>query len=318
MSMQTQLHPRNFPYRQRDINDQYWQLPKEQQKQFIWDSVKQFKKNRSTTKNKTSPREYVCTYKYYLTSGEAEKVSVCNEECWECEEFEIHKKARSHEANVENLANCDVCKKWKIHKLKATNARKNYQEDAVKIKQEDEIFVAADLQKVIMLPPLETFTEILFMPRIVVYNGSFVPLGKKTKTYPWAVLWHEGVAGRSKDDIISTLYALFRTRRRKWSAKAVVPIRGRTLKHNIIIHLPGLKQMSRNLGNTVDPLAVWSLLFSDDIVEQVVQWTNVKIDSYRAKYKRQSKSEVVDTDCTEVRAFFGMLIYTAVFKGNLS
>nr|CAI5862463.1 unnamed protein product [Callosobruchus analis] len=41
--------------RQRDINGQYWQLPKEQQKQFIWDSVKQFKKNRSTTKNKTSP-----------------------------------------------------------------------------------------------------------------------------------------------------------------------------------------------------------------------------------------------------------------------
>nr|CAI5839646.1 unnamed protein product [Callosobruchus analis] len=299
--------------RQRDINGQYWQLPKEQQKQFIWDSVKQ-----STTKNKTSPREY--TYKYYLTSGEAEKVSVCktfflatlgyekendrmlknlcktdpkciapqkdgrrrscprkvdrhsiiehvnsfnptishyrrehapyrrylpsdinitlmykdfkqkypntdfsyesyrkivtndlnisfanlgNEECWECEEFEIHKKATSHEANVEN---CDVCKTWKIHKLKATNARKNYQEDAVKIKQEDEIFVAADLQKVIMLPRLETFKEILFTPRIVVYNESFVPLGKKSKTYPWAVLWHEGVAGRSKDDIISTFF----------------------------------------------------------------------------------------------------------------
>nr|CAI5849076.1 unnamed protein product [Callosobruchus analis] len=190
--------------RQRDINGQYWQLPKEQQKQFIWDSVKQFKKNRSTTKNKTSPREY--TYKYYLTYGEAEKVSVCNEECWECEEFEIHKKATSHEANVEN---CDVCKTWKIHKLKATNARKNYQEDAEKIKQEDEIFVAADLQKVIMLPRLETFKEILFTPRIVEYNESFVPLGKKSKTYPWAVLWHEGVAGRSKDDIISTFYAFF-------------------------------------------------------------------------------------------------------------
>nr|CAI5861903.1 unnamed protein product [Callosobruchus analis] len=238
--------------RQRDINGQYWQLPKEQQKQFIWDSMKQFKKNRSTTKNKTSPREY--TYKYYLTSGEAEKVSVCktfclatlgyekenhrmlknlhfsyesyrkivtndlnisfanlgNEECWECEEFEIHKKATSHEANVEN---CDVCKTWKIHKLKATNARKNYQEDAVKIKQEDEIFVAADLQKVNMLPRLETFKEILFTPRIVVYNESFVPLGKKSTTYPWAVLRHEGVAGRSKDDIISTFYAFFRVNR---------------------------------------------------------------------------------------------------------
>nr|CAI5862462.1 unnamed protein product [Callosobruchus analis] len=133
-----------------------------------------------------------------------------NEEYWECEEFEKHKKATSHEANVEN---CDVCKTWKIHQLKATNARKNYQEDAVKIKQEDEIFVAADLQKVIMLPRLETFKENLFTPRIVVYNESFVPLGKKSKTYPWAVLWHEGVVGRSKDDIISTFYAFFRVNR---------------------------------------------------------------------------------------------------------
>ncbi|CAH0552235.1 unnamed protein product [Brassicogethes aeneus] len=71
----------------------------------------------------------------------------CNEECWACEEYEIHKKATSHEADVENLANCDVCKKWKIHKLKATNARKKYQEDAEKIKQDEEIIVAADLQK---------------------------------------------------------------------------------------------------------------------------------------------------------------------------
>nr|CAI5863597.1 unnamed protein product [Callosobruchus analis] len=64
-----------------------------------------------------------------------------------------------------------------------------------------------------MLPRLETFKEILFTPRIVVYNESFVPLGKKSKTYPWAVLWHEGVAGRSKDDIISTFYAFFRVNR---------------------------------------------------------------------------------------------------------
>nr|CAI5862461.1 unnamed protein product [Callosobruchus analis] len=64
-----------------------------------------------------------------------------------------------------------------------------------------------------MLPRLETFKENLFTPRIVVYNESFVPLGKKSKTYPWAVLWHEGVVGRSKDDIISTFYAFFRVNR---------------------------------------------------------------------------------------------------------
>lgn len=60
-----------------------------------------------------------------------------------------------------------------------------------------------------MLPRLETFKEIIFTPRIVAYNESFVPLGKKPKKYPCAVLWHEGVAGRSKDDIISTFHAFF-------------------------------------------------------------------------------------------------------------
>ncbi|VEN33902.1 unnamed protein product [Callosobruchus maculatus] len=314
--------------RQKHINEQYWLLPKQQQKQFVLERVKQCKKGRSTTKNQTSPRVY--SYKYYLTSEKAEEVRVCkifllatlgyekendrmlknirktdpkciapktdgrrrscprkvdrntiiehvnsfnptishyrrehapnrkylpsdinitlmykdfklkypntdfsyelyrkivtkdlnisfanlgNEECWECEEFAIHKKATSHDANVENLASCDLCKTWRIHKLKAINARKNYKEDAEKIKQNDEIFVAADLQKVIMLPRMETFKEVIFTPRIVAYNESFVPLGKKSKTYPCAVLWHEGVAGRSKDDIISTFYAFFQANR---------------------------------------------------------------------------------------------------------
>ncbi|VEN54484.1 unnamed protein product [Callosobruchus maculatus] len=283
--------------RQKHINEQYWLLPKQQQKQFVLERVKQCKKGRSTTKNQTSPRVY--SYKYYLTSEKAEEVRVCkifllatlgyekendrmlknirktdpkciapktdgrrrscprkvdrntiiehvnsfnptishyrrehapnrkylpsdinitlmykdfklkypntdfsyelyrkivtkdlnisfanlgNEECWECEEFAIHKKATSHDANVENLASCDLCKTWRIHKLKAINARKNYKEDDEKIKQNDEIFVAADLQKVIMLPRMETFKEVIFTPRIVAYNESFVPLGKKSKT----------------------------------------------------------------------------------------------------------------------------------------
>nr|CAI5850497.1 unnamed protein product [Callosobruchus analis] len=149
--------------RQRDINGQYWQLPKEQQKQFIWDSVKQFKKIGAQQKVKHHLEDFSYeSYRKIVTNDlNISFANLGNGECWVCEEFEIHKKATSHEANVEN---CDVCKTWKIHKLKATNARKNYQEDAVKIKQEDEIFVAADLQKVIMLPRLETFKEILFTP----------------------------------------------------------------------------------------------------------------------------------------------------------
>nr|CAH7725072.1 unnamed protein product [Callosobruchus chinensis] len=108
----------------------------------------------------------------------------------------------------------------------------------------------------------------------------------------------------------------FGKNRFKWSASAIVPTRGRTLRHNIVLQLPGLKQVSRKLGTSARPIDVWNLLFSEDMVGQVVQWTNVKIRSYREKYKRQNRSEIIDTDSTEMKAFLGMLIYSAVFKSN--
>lgn len=35
-----------------------------------------------------------------------------------------------------------------------------------------------DLQRVIMLPQMEQFKEVVFTKRIVVFNESFVPVGK--------------------------------------------------------------------------------------------------------------------------------------------
>lgn len=102
----------------------------------------------------------------------------------------------------------------------------------------------------------------------------------------------------------------------KWSVNEVVPLRGRTLRHNIVLQLPGLKQVCRSLGNSARPKDVWNLLFSEDMVGHLVQWTNVKIQSYRQKFKREGRSEIADTDSTEIRAFMGMLIYSAVFNSN--
>lgn len=57
-----------------------------------------------------------------------------------------------------------------------------------------------------MLPRCDMFKEILFVPRIVCFNESFVPLGKQTQNKkPIAIIWHEATAGRSQSDIISTL-----------------------------------------------------------------------------------------------------------------
>lgn len=53
-----------------------------------------------------------------------------------------------------------------------------------------------------MLPRLENFIGNIFTPGIVVYNESFVLLGKKPKIYQYAVQCPEGVTGQSKDVVI--------------------------------------------------------------------------------------------------------------------
>lgn len=68
------------------------------------------------------------------------------------------------------------------------------------------------LLQVIMLPRCEMFKELIFMPRLIAFNETFVPLGKSQYT-PHACVWHEAVSGRSKDDIISTFYNFLLTAR---------------------------------------------------------------------------------------------------------
>lgn len=66
-----------------------------------------------------------------------------------------------------------------------------------------------------MLPRCDTFKEIIFTPRLVAFNESFVIAGDKARksknTRNTAVIWHEAIRGRSKEDLISTFYAYFST-----------------------------------------------------------------------------------------------------------
>jgi hypothetical protein len=57
-----------------------------------------------------------------------------------------------------------------------------------------------------MLPRLDMFKAVLFTKRIVVFNESFVPLGTGGESHcvPYAALWHEAIAGRKKENLIST------------------------------------------------------------------------------------------------------------------
>ncbi|CAG9763025.1 unnamed protein product [Ceutorhynchus assimilis] len=128
-----------------------------------------------------------------------------HEECFACETFSLHSKATGHTKETAEDT-CQECTTWKEPQQKYREARKEYAKDGAK---EDELCFSADLQKVIMLPRCDMFKEVIFIPRIIVFNETFVPVGKKTsgpENYPYAFVWHEAISGRSKDDLVSIFY----------------------------------------------------------------------------------------------------------------
>ncbi|KAK9722975.1 hypothetical protein QE152_g19405 [Popillia japonica] len=145
-------------------------------------------------------------------------VKLGHEECWLCESFDLHSKATSHKKELPE-DNCEECSKFAAHQIKYISARKQYQEDS-SLKTTDgpvvvsadlqkttdgPVVVSADLQKVIMLRRLEMFKEVIFTPRIIAFNQNFVVTGKHSLRT--AAIWHEAIAGRSKEDITSTFFA---------------------------------------------------------------------------------------------------------------
>lgn len=106
----------------------------------------------------------------------------------------------------------------------------------------------------------------------------------------------------------------FGKNRFRWSS---VPIasRTRTQRHNIVSQAQGLKSAYHDiLNDSTTPLDLWSLLFTDEMLGNIVIHTNDKIRQLRPKYKKQGC--VHDVDLIELKAFIGFLFYTAIFKEN--
>lgn len=127
-----------------------------------------------------------------------------HEECEDCEAQSVHCKAL-HGGNAEK-EHCRVCQKWVKHYDNYRSARKAYQNDKKKEWQAREICLSVDLQKVIMLPRMETFQSVCFTRRLVAFNETFVPVAGQKNKKPFAAVWHEGIAGRKCEEIISTYY----------------------------------------------------------------------------------------------------------------
>ncbi|KAK4880945.1 hypothetical protein RN001_004264 [Aquatica leii] len=52
------------------------------------------------------------------------------------------------------------------------------------------------------------------------------------------------------------------------------PAPSRTKRHNLVVSLPGLRGPLKKLGEIASPVQVWDLLFSEDMVHEVIQWIN--------------------------------------------
>lgn len=154
--------------------------------------------------------EIKCSYDLYRSVVKEMNISFTklgNEECDTCEVFSKHNADHSKDNLV---AECEQCTKWADHIEKSNEARTLYKQHAEATPCENKIYCSVDLQKVIMLPRLEGFKSAVFTKRIIAFNESFVPLGSKQKTLkPFAVIWHEAIAGRKKEDIVSAFNAFF-------------------------------------------------------------------------------------------------------------
>jgi hypothetical protein len=165
-----------------------------------------------------------CTYNMYYKVLKTLNISFTklgNEECESCVEFFQHCQQSGHtKCNINS--ECTFCCTWNDHIQRAGISRHHYKLDKSRPPNADERIVSVDLQKVIQLPRMESLKKAIFCNRIIAYNESFVPIGKKSSMAPFAVMWYEGITGRCANDIMSA-FRLYITHPLNRTAKFIKP-----------------------------------------------------------------------------------------------
>lgn len=119
---------------------------------------------------------------------------------------------------------------------------------------------------------------------------------------------------KQNDENLKQTKCFYGKNRYRWSVTEVRPS-SRTRKHNIVIKVPVLRGKAKYLGPKADPISVWQLLFTDDILLHIVKSTNCKINKMRMRYETPT-SNLKDTDLIELKAFLGLLIFSSIFNSN--
>lgn len=96
-----------------------------------------------------------------------------------------------------------------------------------------------------------------------------------------------------------------------WHRSSMASKFSKTRKQNLIKILPGPKQCARDI---TDEMNAFTKIFSDDMIEHIVQCTNLEIARIRPNYDRQRDAK--DTTKTEILAFIGLLLLSGSKKQN--
>lgn len=94
----------------------------------------------------------------------------------------------------------------------------------------------------------------------------------------------------------------------KWS-KDPVRTSSRTQKKDIITKLPGVKSEYRNIDEVYD---AFNIFFSDEVINLLVENTNLYINFIKSNFKRERAAR--ETDEHEIRALLGLLILGGVYR----
>lgn len=87
--------------------------------------------------------------------------------------------------------------------------------------------------------------------------------------------------------------------------------RGRVSAQNIVRTQRGPTRMCRNL---YDPILCFNVFFTDEIISEIVKWTNAEITNKRRE--TMTSATFRDTCDDEIRALIGILVLTAMRKDN--
>lgn len=122
-----------------------------------------------------------------------------NEECEICKQQEEHAKVCDADDN-----NCHQCSGYIEHANRYREARVAYECDKLAEQEVNHVKIAADMQKVIILPRMDAFKVCVFTSRLIIFHETFAGLGKQPN---FSVVWHEEIAGRCASEVANSYWA---------------------------------------------------------------------------------------------------------------